>query len=101
MNYARPHAVNFYAFILGVLLTVTASSPASENKIESEAVSVSEVTRCFIELDTGWKFHLGTTSNSFCSNTFDDKAWDQVSLPHTWNAFDGQDGGGNYVRGEG
>jgi len=101
MNYARPDAVNFYAFILGVLLTVTASSPASENKIESEAVSVSEATRCFIELDTGWRFHLGTTSNSFCSNTFDDKAWDQVSLPHTWNAFDGQDGGGNYVRGEG
>ena len=27
------------------------------------------------------------------------KAWTKVKLPHTWNAADGQDGGGNYVRG--
>ena len=24
-----------------------------------------------------------------------------VQLPHTWNAFDGQDGGGDYYRGKG
>ncbi len=27
--------------------------------------------------------------------------WDFVSLPHTWNAIDGQDGGGDYYRGKG
>lgn len=25
--------------------------------------------------------------------------WEQVTLPHTWNALDGQDGGGDYWRG--
>ncbi len=27
--------------------------------------------------------------------------WDFVNLPHTWNAIDGQDGGGDYYRGTG
>ena len=26
-------------------------------------------------------------------------AWEQVNLPHTWNAVDGQDGGNDYWRG--
>lgn len=25
--------------------------------------------------------------------------WENVNLPHTWNAYDGQDGGGDYYRG--
>ena len=28
-------------------------------------------------------------------------AFAAVTLPHTWNAFDGQDGGGDYYRGTG
>ncbi len=27
--------------------------------------------------------------------------WEAISLPHTWNAVDGQDGGGDYYRGHG
>ena len=27
------------------------------------------------------------------------KVWNFVNLPHTWNAIDGQDGGGDYYRG--
>ena len=27
--------------------------------------------------------------------------WEQLNLPHTWNAVDGQDGGGDYFRGHG
>ena len=30
-----------------------------------------------------------------------DSRWDFVSLPHTWNALDGQDGGNDYFRGTG
>ena len=30
-----------------------------------------------------------------------DAGWTQVSLPHTWNAQDGSDGGDNYYRGDG
>lgn len=32
---------------------------------------------------------------------FDDSAWSAITLPHTWNNLDGQDGGGNYYRGIG
>jgi beta-galactosidase len=32
---------------------------------------------------------------------FPDSTWDIVSLPHTWNALDGQDGGNDYYRGIG
>ena len=27
------------------------------------------------------------------------QGWEQVDLPHTWNAVDGQDGGNDYWRG--
>jgi beta-galactosidase len=33
--------------------------------------------------------------------SFDDSAWSSVTLPHTWNNLDGQDGGNNYYRGIG
>lgn len=32
---------------------------------------------------------------------FNDASWDSVDLPHTWNAFDAQNGGGDYERGFG
>ena len=28
-----------------------------------------------------------------------DGSWEQVDLPHSWNAIDGQDGGNDYFRG--
>ena len=40
-----------------------------------------------IELSSGWQFAKTTG------------AWENVTVPHTWNAFDGQDGGKNYFRG--
>lgn len=30
----------------------------------------------------------------------DNKNWENVNLPHTWNGIDGQDGGNDYYRGE-
>ena len=33
--------------------------------------------------------------------SFNDASWTGVSLPHTWNNLDGQDGGSNYYRGIG
>jgi len=48
-------------------------------------------------LATGWRFHLGDVPGAAAPD-FDDAAWAPVSLPHTWNAADGSDGGGNYRR---
>ena len=46
-----------------------------------------------------WKFKKGNNSGAVGSD-FDDSRWEDVTIPHTWNALDGQDGGNNYYRGE-
>ena len=48
-------------------------------------------------IDTGWKFYEGDVSGAQ-TPSFDDSAWSGVTLPHTWNAIDGENGG-NYYRG--
>jgi beta-galactosidase len=51
-------------------------------------------------INASWKFSLNDDPNSYKSN-FDDSNWEVISLPHTWNNMDGQDGGDNYYRGTG
>ena len=50
-------------------------------------------------INSDWKFRKGTVSGAQAVD-FDDSRWEDVTLPHTWNALDGQDGGNNYYRGE-
>lgn len=57
-------------------------------------------TRVVESLDRGWRFHLGDAAGA-ASEAFDDTSWTTIDLPHTWNASDGQDGGGDYFRGTG
>jgi beta-galactosidase len=52
------------------------------------------------DLDAGWRF-VRQDEPDAQQPTFDDAAWQAVSLPHTWNNLDGQDGGNNYYRGPG
>lgn len=51
-------------------------------------------------IDAGWKFHKGDLAGAAVPG-LDDSGWFGVSIPHTWNAVDGQDGGANYYRGIG
>lgn len=53
-----------------------------------------------VSLNDGWRFYKGAVLNAAAVD-FDDGGWEKVDLPHTWNAFDGQDGGNDYYRGEG
>ena len=53
-----------------------------------------------VNFDRGWKFLAGDAAGAKEAG-FDDRAWQAVDLPHTWNAFDGQDGGDDYRRGAG
>jgi len=55
--------------------------------------------RVAIELAT-WRFHAGTADGAEAAG-FDDASWPEVTLPHTWNAIDGQQGGNAYYRGVG
>jgi beta-galactosidase len=47
-----------------------------------------------------WRFHFGPVAGAEVV-AFNDATWTPVSLPHTWNAQDGADGGNNYARGDG
>src|SRR3989440_546764 len=51
-------------------------------------------------LNGGWKFVRQEIEGGDRVG-LDDSAWQSVKLPHTWNGFDGQDGGKNYYRGSG
>ena len=44
--------------------------------------------RTIIDLNDNWQFSKDTAN------------WESVTLPHTWNAVDGMDGGGDYYRGK-
>ena len=51
-----------------------------------------------IKLIDGWKFKFDLDNSLFDLN---DSDWQNIVIPHTWNNYDGQDGGNNYLRGKG
>ena len=51
--------------------------------------------REIIKLNSAWSFSKEATAVPAVI----DAAWEVVDLPHSWNAVDGQDGGGDYYRG--
>lgn len=48
-------------------------------------------------INDGWYFHKGPMKNGE-TPTRPGLGWKAVTLPHTWNALDGQDGGFDYYR---
>lgn len=56
--------------------------------------------RVAMDLNASWKF-LRADAASAQSPGFNDSSWGTVSVPHSWNNLDGQDGGNNYYRGIG
>ncbi|WP_027345754.1 glycoside hydrolase family 2 protein [Hamadaea tsunoensis] len=56
--------------------------------------------RTRIDLNASWRF-LRADASGAQAVSFDDSSWTAVTVPHTWNAADGQDGGNNYYRGPG
>ena len=62
--------------------------------------STPAATRADAVIDGGWRF-LRQDQAGASASTFDDASWSAVTLPHSWNATDGQNGGGDYYRGIG
>lgn len=56
--------------------------------------------RADISLNAGWRF-LKQDVNEASKPEFDDSAWSNLNLPHTWNSVDGQAGVKDYYRGPG
>ncbi len=50
--------------------------------------------RTVLNFNAAWVFGKGTALPTAMPTD-----WEQVSLPHSWNAIDGQDGGNDYFRG--
>jgi beta-galactosidase len=66
----------------------------------SGAALANPAPRRTIDLDRDWRF-LRADAPGAEAPDFDDRKWTRVAVPHTWNAEDGQDGGGDYYRGIG
>jgi beta-galactosidase len=58
---------------LGLLLSLFLLAPAQAQPRQT------------IDLSTGWKFRFGDAAQTVTTAAFDDNAWEQVSVPHTWN----------------
>jgi beta-galactosidase len=58
-----------------------------------------QAARSTIALDDGWRFQRADVPGAQ-AEAFDDGAWSAVTLPHSWNAVDGE-AGGAYYRGPG
>jgi beta-galactosidase len=82
----RPLVLNFLRSRLGI--------PAHGLSV----VPIPDSPRVQVELDSGWKFYPADNIHG-PEVGFDDTPWASVNVPHTWNARDGEDGGGNYRRG--
>src|SRR3954447_12852085 len=61
---------------------------------------MSRAPRKDIVINDGWRF-IRNDVDGAQATAFNDRRWQKVTLPHTWNAFDGQDGGNDYYRGPG
>ena len=84
----RPIPCNFISLFLGCLAALVCTG--------------AEISpRLTIPLETGWRFTFADGDDSWAGMVHDDSGWEQVRLPHTWNNFDGQDGGSDYRRGTG
>jgi beta-galactosidase len=67
---------------------------------QAQAAGVDAGCRTLSSLNTGWRFFPGDEPSA-AQPGYDDAGWQSVDLPHTWNAFDGEDGGNDYRRGAG
>jgi beta-galactosidase len=84
----------------GVLATFAAGGTAAGAASPAAQTYTPPALRTWLSLNSGWRFHKGDVAGAEAPG-FDDGAWTGLSVPHTWNAVDGADGGGNYYRGVG
>jgi beta-galactosidase len=69
-------------------------------RAQTAPAAAAPVSRITIPLNDAWRFYKGDVGNAADPATSDGD-WTAISIPHTWNAQDGQDGGNNYYKGIG
>ncbi|MFG2673485.1 glycoside hydrolase family 2 TIM barrel-domain containing protein [Streptomyces sp. NPDC048445] len=85
--------------VLGTMAGGVLAALASGGVAAASSAAVQSYTpparRVRLGLNSGWLFHKGDVTGAEGPG-FDDSAWDSLSVPHTWNAQDGADGGSYY-----
>ncbi|MDE0951149.1 MAG: DUF4982 domain-containing protein [Halioglobus sp.] len=76
--------------IFAILLAACSQESPEQSQLEGQ--------RIIQPINQQWQFVLSETKTS---GAIPDKKWQDVVLPHTWNAKDGQNGGDDYYRGKG
>jgi beta-galactosidase len=100
-NRLRLHGALVMATCLVLLAAgLAAAAPSVLRASEAGVWLAAGPTRKWVGLDEGWRFHYGDVPGA-TGPEFDDSTWAAVTVPHTWNGQDGQDGGSNYQRGAG
>ncbi|MBR3020008.1 MAG: discoidin domain-containing protein [Clostridia bacterium] len=86
------------ALLLTVLLALCVSARAKS--AEQEGIRLAQTASGrgaeYVSELSDWKF--GWEDEEAYMPDYDDSGWEDVTLPHTWNALDGADGGNNYER---
>lgn len=99
-----PRSLRRWQVVIAMVASLTVIAPgaaaASPVSVSAEPATGSSTVRPTVDLDAGWRF-LRADPPGAADPGFDDSMWSMVTLPHTWNALDGQDGGANYYRGIG
>lgn len=95
---SEAHQLDRRAFLRTTTTALVAASAVPLAMPGTASAAASGSPREQVDLAGGWRFHLGDVPGAQWS-AFDDSSWGGVSVPHTWNALDGQDGGGNLVTG--
>ena len=90
------------ATVLGASLCACGSANRPAPNSELCGIGAESVTapRVAVDLNPDWKFIRRDVPGAQQPD-FDDSAWQSVTLPHTWNNLDGEEGGNNYYRGPG
>lgn len=84
--------------VLSAVLLVGCGSSSSDGVAGGPNGAAPAGGRSDTLLDEGWRFSRADAAGAEAP-AFDDSAWESVRVPHTYNALDGQDGGGDYYRG--
>jgi beta-galactosidase len=86
--------------VLVSCVVLAGGSPALAPTAAQAATYEPPDVRQRVDLNAGWRFVRADVPGAQ-NPAFDDSGWAPVTVPHTWNAQDGQDGGANYHRGAG
>ena len=83
----------------GCALLLCAAFPSIATAEPATVAAGLAAGRRIVALDAGWRFDRGDVYDALRPD-FDDAKWSAVTLPHSYNGADGDDGGG-YYRGPG